>query len=94
MVPVGQENTACEFYIDEKHPFCSKSGFRIDVGDSEGTGGGAIILKNFPEKIMHIYGHGTGAADHSLSQEIIQKSGEYPEYKVTWSEYAEGEDVT
>ncbi len=48
--------------------------------------GGGRILRNDTEKKIHIFGYsyGFGKADHAVAKEIVELSGNYRGYEITW----------
>ena len=49
--------------------------------------GGGRILRDDEEKKVHIFGYsyGFGRADHVVAKEVVEKSGMFEGYAVTWS---------
>jgi phosphohistidine phosphatase len=49
--------------------------------------GGGRILRCDDDKIVKIFGYsyGFGAADHALAKDVVEKSGKFAGYSITWS---------
>ena len=49
--------------------------------------GGGRILRDDDDKIIKIFGYsyGFGRADHALAKDVVEKSGKFVGYSITWS---------
>jgi len=78
----------CAFHADALAKFhieLENQGLSQDI-DAECPGGGRVNV-NEANKSIQIYGYsqGFGRANHAQSKEIIDGSGQYEGYTVTWS---------
>lgn len=49
--------------------------------------GGGRILRDDDDKIIKIFGYsyGFGRADHALAKDVVERSGKFVDYSITWS---------